>query len=189
MMSNSGSKPLQNNPLQSHRSSTWIILRQVVRENRGLILRLAVMAILILLYDMIDWRILQKFFRLALSIGLTVLGHQTETIDAGSLVVLSVDSRIFSITANCTYAYLFLLLAPFGWRTRERVIKNICNLLALAAALMCLNVIRATFAVHFNVQGIAWAYSHMLPHLLINIVVIIVLLSIAFRQERTCPPG
>jgi hypothetical protein len=171
------------------RSLTLRGVSDYLRINQELLLRLLVMAVLFAAYQAIDWTILQKFLRFCLSMAMMRLGHLTESIDIGPGVILMVDSRWFSIIANCTYIHLFLLLSPFWWQTGKRIGANLFGLGILALLVWSVNFVRLLVTLHTDLHGVPWFIAHGLIDRIINATATLTILSVSFYRDRIPAPG
>ncbi len=136
--------------------------------NLRFVLRLAAMAALLAAYFSLDWMILRRLLRSWTAFILQRLGHQTASANNGSELYLVVDSEMYAMTANCTYADLFLVLAPFIWRAELGPAANLRRLLKLALAIFLGNVLRTSLALHLKAEGVSWRLVHTLPDKLIH---------------------
>jgi len=116
------------------------------------------------LYYALEWRPL----RLAVSEGarglLALLGHQAVSLERGGGLYLALtQSGAYEISANCTYADLVLVLAPFVWRFDASLGRNLGRLAAVAAAVFSVNLARVALALHFHELGAPWRLAHAVP--------------------------
>lgn len=101
------------------------------------------------------------------------IGHKVGGVDVGSNIFLIVDDRWFQITSNCTYMYLFMMLVPFIWYSKKQLLNNSLRLFELLIIIWLINIARVIFSVHLDLLGIAWNFAHIIPHLVVNLTIII----------------
>lgn len=155
------------------------------RSDRVLVLRLMGAGVLIALYYSLDWAGLREAVRGAVAVFLGLLGHTAVSVDTGGGVYLLVDGyRSFAITANCTYADLALVVAPFCWRLRTPLILNLTRLAVISAAIMTVNIARVVMAIDLYQRGVSWSMAHLLPDIAIHSVSIAVAVWLALRSDR-----
>ncbi len=136
--------------------------------NLRFVLRLVAMALLLVAYFSLDWMVLRRLLRSCTAFILQRLGHQTVSTNNGSELFLIVDSEMYAMTANCTYADLFLVLAPFSWRAELGPSANLGRLVKLALVIFVGNVLRTSLALHLKAEGVSWKLAHTLPDKLIH---------------------
>ncbi len=150
-----------------------------------LLLRLAVLGLLVAVYYALDWVALRLGLRHAVVAALALLGHHSVPLeDASGLDIAVAGAGRFAVTANCTYADLVLITAPFCWRFRRSLATNLGRLAALTAAVLSLNVVRVVLALHFFHRGATWYLAHDVPDLAIHYTAMIVLVLLALRSDR-----
>ena len=138
----------------------------------GLLLGLAV-------YYAFDWEVLQHLWRFAFSAGLATIGHHVQLIGIEEMQGFAVDGLTYSLSRNCTYMDLVLLLAPLIWRPGRTAAFNFRQIGFLIAGLVAFNFLRVTFAIHMNVsEGIDWEIVHFWPDLVFHFTIIV---GMAFR--------
>ncbi|MBE9507215.1 MAG: hypothetical protein IMY86_04130 [Chloroflexi bacterium] len=135
---------------------------------RRFLVRLVALALLLAAYFSLDWVLLRRLLRSCAAFTLRRLGHCTASVDNGSELLLVVDSEPYAMTANCTYADLFLAVAPFCWRAELRPAGNLRRLVALALAIFFGNVVRTSLTLHLTAKGVPWALAHTVPDKLIH---------------------
>lgn len=152
---------------------------------RRLLLRLAALGILVAAYYALDWMALRLGLRRALVASLALLGHHSVPLeDASGLYIAVAGAGRFAVTANCTYADLVLITAPFCWRFGRPLAVNLWRLATLTAAVLSLNVARVALALHFYRRGASWFLAHDVPDLAIHYTAMIVVVLLALRRDR-----
>lgn len=153
--------------------------------DRVLLLRLLWAGVLIALYYSLDWSGLREAVRGAVAVSLGFLGHSAVSVDNGGGFYLLVDGyRSFAITANCTYADLALVMAPFCWRLRTPLILNLARLAVISAAIMIVNIARVVLAIDLYQGGVSWSMAHLLPDIAIHSASIAVAVWLALGSDR-----
>lgn len=160
------------------------------RSDGVLVLRLLGAGVLIALYYSLDWSGLREAVRGAVAIFLNLLGHSAVSVDKGGGFYLLVDGyRSFAITANCTYADLALVMAPFCWRLRTPLILNLARLAVISAAIMIVNIVRVVLAIDLYQGGVSWGVAHLLPDIAIHSAFIAAAVWLALRSDRALQSG
>lgn len=155
-----------------------------------LLLRLVAMGGLLAVYYALEWRALRQGLREALVPVLGLLGHPSAPLDAGTDLLLVVDGRhAFAIGANCTYADLVLVAAPFCWRFGRPFSVNLLRLGGLAAAVFVVNLGRVAAALALFADGVSWPLAHTVPDLSIHGVFLAVVVLAALRSDHAAAPG
>ncbi|MBI5827483.1 MAG: hypothetical protein HZB22_07150 [Deltaproteobacteria bacterium] len=159
-------------------------------SDRVLVLRLLGAGVLIALYYALDWSGLREVVRGAVAVFLGLLGHRAVSVDNGGEFYLLVDGyRSFAITANCTYADLALVMAPFCWRLRTPLLLNLSRLAVISAAIMIVNIARVVMAIDLYQGGVSWSLAHLLPDIAIHSASIAAAVWLALRSDRALKPG
>lgn len=160
------------------------------RLNRGdcqVIVRLAILAVLVLLYFVSDWTPLRLAVRDAVVPPLYLLGHSVDMLELGTDLLLVFGSgHGFAIEASCTYSDLALVLAPFVWRFRLRLSSNLTRIAGVFAGVFVVNTVRVILALHLFENGISWQLAHRYPDLLIHVAAIGIAVVLAVRADL-CP--
>ena len=154
---------------------------------RRFLARLAALALLLAGYFSCDWMVLRRLLRSSTERILRRLGHQTESVDNGSELLLVVDSEPYAMTANCTYTDLFLSLAPFCWRAGLPPSGNLRRIVALALAIFFGNMLRTALALHLRAEGVPWAIAHTVPDKLIHSAAVSSAAAAAMRHDWAAP--
>jgi hypothetical protein len=131
-------------------------------------LRLIALALLLVTYFTFDWMILRRLLRSWTAFVLKRLGRHTVSTEIGSQLFLVVDSEMYAMTANCTYADLFLVMAPFCWQAGLGPVENLRKLMKLALTIFFGNVMRTSLALHLKAEGVSWKLAHIVPDKLIH---------------------
>jgi hypothetical protein len=154
---------------------------------RRFLARLAAVAVLLAIYFSLEWVPLRRLLRSWAAFILRRLGHRTVSLDNGSELLLVVDSDLYAVSANCTYADLFLVLAPFWWRIGSRPSRNLRRLVTLALAILVGNVARTSLAFHLTAKGIPWRLAHTVPDKLIHSAAVSSAAVAAIRRDWDAP--
>ena len=102
-------------------------------------------------------------------------------------VALRVDRRIHSISADCTYIDLALVLIPFLWRAGRTTRRNIAVILLAGMAVLTVNYLRIVAAMHADARGAAWFLAHDLPDMLLYWPAVFVAAFAACRADGRAP--
>ncbi|HXU47303.1 MAG TPA: hypothetical protein VN783_17380 [Thermoanaerobaculia bacterium] len=156
-------------------------------SDRRLALRLAALALLLALYPALDWGPLRHAVRGATGRSLHLLGDRTAT-DAGHLLLVD-GGPVLKITPGCTYARLIFAAAPFVWRFRRPLGRNLLRLAVLAAVVSAINLPRLVFAAHFAARGVPWLWAHDVPDLLLHGLIFAATIAAALGDDREEAPG
>lgn len=155
-----------------------------------LVARLLWAGVLISLYYALDWSALREAVRGAVAVFLGFLGHSAVSVDNGGEFYLIVDGyRSFAITANCTYADLALVMAPFCWRLRTPLLANLARLAVIAVAVMIINIARVVLAIDLYQGGVSWSLAHLLPDIAIHSASIAAAVWLALVSDRALQSG
>jgi hypothetical protein len=147
------------------------------------VVRLGALALAVLLFYSTDWAFLRRLCRSAVGPVLVGLGHRTVASDSGGSIGLAVDGERFSISPDCTYVDLALVLAPFWWRSPRSVTSNLGRIAAGTAVVLGLNLLRITLAMHGLARGQPMWLVHDLPDLLVYWPVIGASVLLALRHD------
>ncbi len=151
--------------------------------------RLAAVGLLVTFYYAWDWTPPRVWLADVAGTVLESLGHDTATGWEGTDLVLSADEEYYSITRDCTYADLILILIPLCWRTRRRFRLNLLRSGVIAVAVSACNLTRVVAAIHFNVSGVSWFAAHELPDLLFYYPLVGIAALLALRCDWRGPDG
>ncbi len=156
------------------------------RPTRYLLLRVLALGVLVVIYLIVDWRLVRLGLGSAVSLFLVLLGHTAAAIDAGGDIYLFVDhNHTFELTTSCIYVDLVLISVPFWWRFQRPPSANAWHLAVLTISVLGFNVLRMALALHLFQSGISWQVAHNIPNILIYFAVIAATVLLALRSDRS----
>jgi len=148
--------------------------------------RLAALGLMVMVFYAWDWLALRETLRDAVSGFIRALGCTVADSFERGTVAMRVADKQFVISADCTYVDLFLVLAPFVWRVRQSVQRNLLRITATVAIVSVLNFLRVGLAIYYHAQGYSWFFVHELPDYLIYYPSIAIVTLMAFREDWKC---
>lgn len=134
-----------------------------------------------LLFYSTSWLPLQMLIARCLS---AIVNISTSYKTSVSSVVLSVSNYTYMITAECTYADLFLICIPFLLRPHSHYRTNLFILIAFAFLIICLTLARILIAIVLHNAGITWCYVHDYPDYLIYYSLILTVVYRSILETR-----
>ena len=159
--------------------------RPLAGESLLLLLRVLGLGAALGLYYALEWRFLRAALCDAVIRVLPLLGHTALPLAQESSSILLAGGRVaVAITANCSWADLILILAPFSWRFRRGLRANLLRLAAIAAAVLTVNVARLALAVHFTLGGARWSLAHDIPETILHYLIIVTAVLLALRSDK-----
>lgn len=152
--------------------------------DRRILARFVAVGLLVPLYYELEWRPLCLVAREGVRWLLGLLGHGVTSLDLGDKIYLALTgSGAYEITANCTYADLVLVLAPFVWRVGRPLPSNLCRLTTMATAVFTIDLARVALAVHFHELDVSWQLAHAVPDIAIHMATITCAVLLALRAD------
>jgi hypothetical protein len=132
-----------------------------------------------------EWTSLRNAVGGSVGVLLSVLGDAPGSFESGTEPVLVVRDTRFAVTRNCTYASLFLVLAPFCLDRRRSPVVNLRRVLLLAGVLFMVNALRIAVAIELYERGTPWTLGHDVPDIAIHLIAGLLGLSAARRATQT----
>lgn len=151
---------------------------------RAFVIRVVAVTVLGGLYYLFEWTRLRELVSICTAALLRIIGNPATFVQTGTEFYIVLQSGLISISADCTYVVLVLLLAPFIWRSRYGLTTNAIRLGLAAVVVLSVNLARLVLALTVTDAGAPWFLAHTLPDIMVYYPALAASALLALRSDQ-----